>query len=161
MQVQKDEVDLKKAFGSGPILEGVPKGPQLAKDGEVKLVTLMIFGDASQCEAAKSLIQEAIDNKEQKQKQRHKEYEKKKDAKSQARQLYHLRHTRDYEALGVPIGTTKPELKKAYRQLAKQWHPDKHPDNQEEAKIKFQAIQRAYDSLMSTDEDQRIEALER
>ncbi len=39
------------------------------------------------------------------------------------------------------------------------WHPDKHPENQEEAKDKFQAIQRAYDSLMSTDEDARIEAL--
>lgn len=40
-----------------------------------------------------------------------------------------------------------------------QWHPDKHPDDQEEAKAKFQVIQKAYDSLMSTDEDERIEAL--
>ncbi len=39
------------------------------------------------------------------------------------------------------------------------WHPDKHPENAEEAKEKFQAIQQAYDSLMSTDEDARIEAL--
>lgn len=39
------------------------------------------------------------------------------------------------------------------------WHPDKHPENVEEAKAKFQEIARAYDSLMSTDEDTRIEAL--
>lgn len=42
---------------------------------------------------------------------------------------------------------------------AQLWHPDKHPENAEEAKVKFQAIQQAYDSLMSTDEDARIEAL--
>ena len=34
------------------------------------------------------------------------------------------------------------------------WHPDKHPDNQEEAKAKFQVIQKAYDALMSTDEEE-------
>ena len=43
--------------------------------------------------------------------------------------------------------------------MAKIWHPDKHPNNQEEAKIKFQAIQKAYDSLMTTDEDAKVEAL--
>lgn len=31
---------------------------------------------------------------------------------------------------------------------------DKHPDNQEEAKAKFQVIQKAYDALMSTDEEE-------
>ena len=43
--------------------------------------------------------------------------------------------------------------------LAKKWHPDKHPEDPEAAKIKFQAIQKAFESLMSTDEDARIEAL--
>ena len=51
------------------------------------------------------------------------------------------------------------DVKKAFRMLAKKWHPDKHPDNQEEAKTMFQAIQKAFESLMSTDEDARIEAL--
>jgi DnaJ-class molecular chaperone len=46
-------------------------------------------------------------------------------------------------------------------QMAKKWHPDKHPNNAEEAKSKFQEIQRAYESLMTTDEDARIEALTR
>lgn len=56
---------------------------------------------------ARDLIDEAVENREQKAKQRHKEYERKREAKSAQRQLYHLRHTLDYEALGVPIGTSK------------------------------------------------------
>lgn len=51
------------------------------------------------------------------------------------------------------------DIKKAFRLLAKKWHPDKHPDNQEEAKTRFQTIQKAFESLMSTDEDARIEAI--
>jgi len=54
------------------------------------------------------MIEEAIDNREQKQKQREKEYERKRDAKHRDRQLYHMRHTNDYEALGIPIGETPP-----------------------------------------------------
>jgi hypothetical protein len=53
------------------------------------------------------MIDEAVENREQKAKQRHKEYERKREAKAAQRQLYHLRHTLDYEALGVPIGTSK------------------------------------------------------
>lgn len=60
--------------------------------------------------------------------------------------------------MGFP-GASKAEARKAFRDLAKKWHPDKHPNNLEEAKKKFQAIQTAYDNLMSTDEDARIEAL--
>jgi curved DNA-binding protein CbpA len=40
-----------------------------------------------------------------------------------------------------------------------QWHPDKHPHNREEATEKFQTIQKAYDSLMSTSEDDKVEQL--
>ena len=50
------------------------------------------------------------------------------------------------------------DIKKAFRMLAKKWHPDKHQGS-EEAKEKFQKIQQAFESLMSTDEDARIEAL--
>ena len=87
------------------------------------------------------------------------EYDKKKDEKRRNRQIYHMRHTRDYETLEVPIGTPKSELKEAFRKLAKKWHPDRHPENLEEAKAKFQAIQKAYDSLMSTDEEVAVKAL--
>lgn len=31
------------------------------------------------------------------------------------RQLYHLRHARDYEELGLPMGASKMDIKKAYK----------------------------------------------
>jgi curved DNA-binding protein CbpA len=65
----------------------------------------------------------------------------------------------DYEALEVPLGASKLDVKKAYRKLAMQWHPDKHLENPDEAKAKFQEIQKAYDNLMSTSEDDIIEQL--
>lgn len=40
-------------------------------------------------------------------------------------------------------------IKKAYRQLSKQWHPDKNPDKVEEATAKFQQIATAYEVLSS------------
>ena len=46
---------------------------------QVKMTTLELFGSAEQCDAARALIEEAVENREQKQKQRQKEYEKKKD----------------------------------------------------------------------------------
>lgn len=43
------------------------------------MTTLQLFGSAEQCAAATAMIEEAIDNKEQKVKQRQKEYDKKKE----------------------------------------------------------------------------------
>ena len=43
------------------------------------MATLQLFGSAEQCEAARALVEEAVENKEQKQKQRQKEYDKKKE----------------------------------------------------------------------------------
>lgn len=57
------------------------------------------------------------------------------------------------------MGLMQEDIKKAFRLLAKKWHPDKNPNNREEAKIKFQKISQAFESLMSTDEDAKIEAL--
>lgn len=72
-----------------------------------------------------------------------------------------MRHSKDYDALELPMGASKVDVKKAYRRLAMMWHPDKHPgEGAEAAKEKFQAIQKAYDSLMRSSEDEKIEQLE-
>ena len=48
-----------------------------------------------------------------------------------------------YEVLGVSKTATDDELKKAYRKLAKQYHPDANPNNKEEAEKKFKEINEA------------------
>jgi len=158
IQHAKDSADLNRGFGQG-IAAAAAASLAAAASGEKKMVTLQLFGNAEACEAARALIIEAMENKEQKAKQRAKEYEKKKEAKRAERQIYHLRHARDYEALGLPLGASKAEAKLAFRKLALKWHPDKNPDNREEAERRFQEVSAAYERLMSTDEDQRVEQL--
>ena len=52
-----------------------------------------------------------------------------------------------YEVLGVGKNATDEELKKAFRKLAKQYHPDANPDNKEEAEKKFKEVNEAYEVL--------------
>lgn len=52
-----------------------------------------------------------------------------------------------YEVLELPNNSTDADIKKAYRRLAMKWHPDKNPNNAEEAARKFQEIGEAYDVL--------------
>ena len=52
-----------------------------------------------------------------------------------------------YEVLGVNKNATDEELKKAYRKLAKKYHPDANPDNKAEAEAKFKEVNEAYENL--------------
>ena len=52
-----------------------------------------------------------------------------------------------YAILGVKKNASTKEIKKAYRKLAMQYHPDKNPDDPE-ASIKFQDIGAAYEVLV-------------
>ena len=51
-----------------------------------------------------------------------------------------------YEVLGVTKTASGEEIKKAYRKLAMQYHPDRNPDNKE-AEAKFKDINEAYEVL--------------
>lgn len=51
-----------------------------------------------------------------------------------------------YDILGVKKDASAEEIKKAYRKLARKWHPDINPGNTE-AEQKFKEISRAYDCL--------------
>ncbi len=52
-----------------------------------------------------------------------------------------------YEVLGVNKNATDDEIKKAYRKLAKKYHPDANPDNKEAAEAKFKEVNEAYENL--------------
>ena len=52
-----------------------------------------------------------------------------------------------YEVLGVDKNVSDDDLKKAFRKLAKKYHPDANPDNKEEAEKKFKEVNEAYEVL--------------
>jgi molecular chaperone DnaJ len=61
-----------------------------------------------------------------------------------------------YEVLGVSKSATEVEIKKAYRQLALKYHPDKNPDDKS-AEDKFKEAAEAYEVLSSADKKQRYD----
>jgi len=61
-----------------------------------------------------------------------------------------------YEVLGVDRNATKDDLKKAYRKLAMQYHPDRNPDNKE-AEEKFKEAAEAYEILSDDDKKARYD----
>ena len=56
-----------------------------------------------------------------------------------------------YEILNVSRDATEKEIKKAYRRLAKQYHPDTYKGDKKEAEEKFKQISEAYEVLIDKD----------
>jgi DnaJ-class molecular chaperone len=61
-----------------------------------------------------------------------------------------------YTTLGVARGASEAEIKKAYRKLAKELHPDKHPDDPA-ASDRFSRVTSAYDLLSDKDKRARFD----
>jgi molecular chaperone DnaJ len=61
-----------------------------------------------------------------------------------------------YEVLGVTKSASADEIKKAYRKLAIQFHPDKNPDNPE-AEDKFKEAAEAYEVLSNAEKKARYD----
>jgi curved DNA-binding protein len=61
-----------------------------------------------------------------------------------------------YELLGVSKTATDEEMKKAYRKLAKKYHPDKNPGNKE-AEEKFKLISEAYAVLSNPEKKKQYD----
>jgi molecular chaperone DnaJ len=62
-----------------------------------------------------------------------------------------------YDTLGVAKNASQDEIKKAYRKLARQHHPDRNPGD-EAAEAKFKEVQAAYDVLSDPDKRKQYDA---
>jgi curved DNA-binding protein len=63
-----------------------------------------------------------------------------------------------YQILGVPRAATQDDVKKAYRKLARQYHPDKNPGDKQ-AEAKFKEINEANEVLSDPQKRQKYDAL--
>lgn len=61
-----------------------------------------------------------------------------------------------YEVLGLQKGASDDEIKKAYRKMAKQYHPDLHPGDKEAEKC-FKEVNEAYEVLSDPDKKARYD----
>ncbi|CAO1942472.1 unnamed protein product [Urochloa humidicola] len=65
-------------------------------------------------------------------------------------ELYH-------KILNIPKDTSPQEIRAAYKNLVKKWHPDKHPPSSKpEAEARFKAISEAYEALLDQQENRAV-----
>ena len=65
-----------------------------------------------------------------------------------------------YTTLGVARTATPDEIKRAYRKLAKEWHPDRHPPHKrKDVEDKFKGIAEAHEVLSDPEKRKRFDAL--
>jgi ABC-type multidrug transport system fused ATPase/permease subunit len=88
--------------------------------------------------------QERIDNKKQ---YRYKKKEKPQQPKEEPKTYSRWDSSNPYEVLGISENSTKQEIKKAYRNLAKIYHPDLTFSKKEEYTVILQKINKAYERL--------------
>ena len=109
---------------------------------------------ARQDEQSQREFREQEEKRQQKKRDSHRKYEEQK-RKHQDKEQEEKKTTsrwdsnNPYEVLGIEETATKKEIKKAYRQLAKIYHPDLALVNTDEAKEIFQKINNAYGKLYS------------
>jgi len=65
--------------------------------------------------------------------------------------LFYAQMAKDlYSVLGLQKGASADDIKKAYRKMSKEWHPDKHK-GEKDAETKFKEINEAYEVLGNED----------
>ena len=68
------------------------------------------------------------------------------------------RYAEHYHTLGLQVGATTTEIRKAFKLMALKWHPDKHPESRkEEAEEMFKKIARAYEALSGADQGRNFQ----